>query len=158
MLAYSSKYHCWFKQNFWRCFLFLFLSAAESFNSLWLSFWEGFVCHWLHTRCLVEVFNMVGLFFFITISVIVILSSVLDMIKLFFLFLFSGSVQESHIATWPTRKFCSTDSSTSYKTSGKCMYSDLWFCAWKLKHKYYFSLWLHLDTHVLLPLSYNSNC
>lgn len=118
MLAYSSKYHCWFKQNFWRCFLFLFLSAAESFNSLWLSFWEGFVCHWLHTRCLVEVFNMVGLFFFITISVIVILSSVLDMIKLFFLFLFSGSVQESHIATWPTRKFCSTDSSTSYKTSG----------------------------------------
>lgn len=61
---------------------------------------------------------MVSFFFFIIISVIVISSSVLDMIKLFFLFLFSGSVQEGHIATWPTRKFCSTDSSTSYKTSG----------------------------------------
>lgn len=33
-------------------------------------------------------------------------------------FLCSGSVQECHTATWATWKFCSTDSSASYKASG----------------------------------------
>lgn len=34
------------------------------------------------------------------------------------LLLCSGSVQECHTATWATWKFCSTDSSASYKASG----------------------------------------